>query len=106
MKRALFFLFAGVTLLIGVAALIWPQLSLFLASDACMAAGGSFDFSQVHCDFGQNHAYVVFDLWPFWVAFAGGCLGVVLAGRGLFRLRPGKSFRSRLGSEINRISHH
>jgi hypothetical protein len=94
MKHALFFLYAGLTLLIGVAIFIWPHLSLFLASDTCMAAGGSFDFSLVRCDFRQSHAYVVFDLWRFWVAFAGGCLGVALAGCGLFRSRPGNSFGS------------
>lgn len=55
MKHTLLFLFAGVTLLIGVAAFTWPQLSLFLASDSCMAAGGSFDFSQVRCDFQRSH---------------------------------------------------
>jgi hypothetical protein len=93
MKRALLFLFSGATLLIGAAAFIWPELSLFLASDSCMATGGSFHFSQAHCDFQQGHAYVTFDLWPFCVAFAGGCLGIALVSRGVFRLLPNNSIR-------------
>ena len=93
MRRVLLSLFAGVILLIGVAAFIWPQLSLFLASDSCMASGGSFDFAQVHCDFHQNHTYATFALWPFWVAFAGGLLGIALVGRVVLRLRPNNSFK-------------
>ena len=57
--------------------------SLFLASDSCLDAGGSFDFSQVRCDFQQSHPYVTFDLWPFWAAFAGACTGVALVARPL-----------------------
>jgi hypothetical protein len=93
MRRALPPLFAGVTLLIGAAAFIWPQLSLFLASDSCMASGGSFDFAQVRCDFQQNHAYATFALWPFWVAVTGGFLGIALVGRAVLRLRPNDSFK-------------
>ena len=93
MKRALLYLSVGVILLIGTAIFIWPQLSLFLASDSCLDAGGSFDFSQVRCDFQQNHPYVTFDLWPFWAAFAGACAGIALVGRGLLGLRPNNSFK-------------
>lgn len=94
MKRAVLSLVTGIILLVGAATFTWPQLSLFLASDSCIAAGGSYDFSQVRCDFQQSHPYVAFDLWPFQFALAGACLGVVLAGRGLLRLRPSKSFKS------------
>jgi hypothetical protein len=89
MKRALPLLIAGVILFVGSTAYVWPHLSLFLASDSCLATGGSFDFSQLRCDFRQGHAYVTFELWPFWVALAGGCLGIALALRGVFRKRRG-----------------
>jgi hypothetical protein len=91
--RALLFLFAGVVLLVGATAFLWPGLSLFLATDACMATGGSFDFAQLRCDFQQGHAYVTFELWPFCVALAGGGLGVALASRGVVRLRRDPSTR-------------
>lgn len=87
MKRALFQLFAGAILLAGTAILIWPDLSLFLASDACVGAGGSFDFPRVRCDFQQGHPSATFDLWPFWAAFTGVLAGIVLSGRGLLGLR-------------------
>lgn len=93
MKRALLYLSAGIILLIGTATLIWPQLSLFLTSNSCLETGGSFDFSQVRCDFRQSHPYVTFDLWPFRAAFAGACAGLVLVGRGLLGLRPNNSFK-------------
>jgi hypothetical protein len=95
MKRALLFLFAGLILLVAATAFAWPDLSLFLASDSCLATGGSFDFSQLRCDFRQGHTYVTFDLWPFWVALVGDCLGIALVSRGVFRLRPGDSSRSK-----------
>ena len=91
MPRALLHLFVGVVLLIGTTAFIWPQLTLFLASDSCMGVGGSFDFLRSRCDFKQTHPYVTFDLWPFWAAFGGVFAGIALVGRGLLGLRPGNS---------------
>ncbi len=88
MKRALLFLSVGVILLIGTATFIWPQLSLFLASNSCMDAGGSFDFSQLHCDFQNSHPYSTFNLWPFRIAIVGICAGIFLVGCGLLGLRP------------------
>lgn len=87
MKRASLYLSVGVILLIGAAIFIWPQLSLFLASDSCLDAGGSFDFSQIRCDLQQSHPYATFDLWPFWAAFAGACAGIALVACGLLDLR-------------------
>ena len=87
MKLALLYLSLGVFLLIATATLIWPQLSLFLASDSCLGAGGSFDFTQVRCDFQQSHPYVVFDLWQVYGSFAAACTSIALIGRGLLGLR-------------------
>ena len=81
----------GIVLILAAAVFIWPQLSLFLASDSCMSSGGSFDFSRVQCDFQHGHPYVPFDLWPFWVAFAAAALGAGLVIRALLHLRSNKS---------------
>ena len=95
MKHGFLYLIAGLVLVMGAAASIWPQFSLFLASDSCLGAGGSFDFSRIRCDFQQSPPYVTFDIWPFWVAFVGSCVGAGLMARGLLRLRPNNSFKPR-----------
>ncbi|WP_148040901.1 hypothetical protein [Montanilutibacter psychrotolerans] len=76
----------GIALVAVSAFLIWPQLSLFLASDACLGSGGSFDFSRLRCDFNAQHPYAPFALWPFWSSLAGVGLGLAMLVRGLWRL--------------------
>ncbi len=95
MKHAPLYLVAGFILVIGSTLFIWPQLSLFLASDSCLGAGGSFDFSQFRCDFQQNHPYVTFKLWPFWAAFLGALAGFTLIGKSLVGFRRYKSLKSK-----------
>jgi hypothetical protein len=90
MKRALLYLFCGISLLIVIATFIRPELSLFLASDSCMDAGGSFDFKQARCDFQKTHPYVTFNLWKFCAAFIGTCAAIILVSRGLLSLRTRK----------------
>lgn len=93
MKTGWSYIFLGIALVTAAIVMIWPQFSLFLASDACLGSGGSYDFLRLHCDFQQGHPYVTFKLWPFWAAIGGAMLGVVAVGRGLLRLRSDKSHK-------------
>lgn len=82
---------AGLALLAASACFIGPPLSLFLASDACLGAGGSYDFAGLRCDFQRSHPYAPFALPPFQVAALGTVLGAASIAHGLLRLWPGNA---------------
>ena len=45
-------------IVLGVALVVWPVLSYIrecVAVDACLDAGGSFDYAQSRCDHLENH---------------------------------------------------
>ena len=93
MKQALLYTVLGLVLATGAATLIWPQLSLFLASDSCIGAGGSFDFLRWRCDFKQLHAYVTFAVWPFLLSFSVSGIGLAMLGSGLLGLQLRNTFK-------------
>lgn len=88
MKHAVLYLIVGVTLLVAALAFVWPQLSLFMASDSCTGAAGSFDFLRMRCESQQGRSGVTFDLWPFWLALAASGMGLAWIARGVSTLRP------------------
>jgi hypothetical protein len=59
MKRGLMLLVLG-----GVLAL-WPAVDYlreFVAVDACLDAGGSFDYAQSRCDLRESHEFVAYSV--------------------------------------------
>ena len=59
----------GILLLAVAAYCSWLQASAFIASDACLDAGGSFNYSAAVCDFKQSHPHIPFySSWSFWLA--------------------------------------
>ena len=48
---------AGIAVVSAVA-LLWPLATEFMAVDACIDGGGSFDYTRSICDREQNHSYV------------------------------------------------
>lgn len=80
-----------VLIVLGGALAVWPALGYvreFVAVDACLDAGGSFDYTHSRCDHAENHAFIAYsDRHPMsvWIAAAG---GIVLAtGTVMFFLR-------------------
>lgn len=92
LHRALFLV--GLGLLIGSAALFWPEANQFLAVDSCLDSGGSYNYQERKCDYAQSHKSPVQSatsdcsiLWGSFLSTAGLlCL--------LFGLRAGRSLRS------------
>jgi hypothetical protein len=72
----------GALLLIAAAILIWPNVSTFFASDACLDSGGSYDYVAGQCDHSINHPFLPFyRTWTFWLSAIAAGLGSWLLGR-------------------------
>ncbi len=48
---------AGVTLLVAAMALIWRSMAEFIAVDACLDRGGSYNYATGVCDFTESHPF-------------------------------------------------
>lgn len=82
----------GAVMIAAAIALAWPATSEFLAVDACLDAGGSFDAILGACDLKVSHPYVASLAYvqsPFgspWFILIGVMLGlvglVVFVGKG------------------------
>ncbi len=76
MRLRISWLLLGVFLLAVAAALVWPLVSAFFASDACLDSGGSYDYLVGRCDFTQNHPFIPFySTWSFWLAMVASLTG-------------------------------
>ena len=75
-------LLIGALLLIAAAILIWPNVSAFFASDACLDAGGSYDYLARRCDHSVSHPFLPFyRTWTFWLSAIATVLGASVLGR-------------------------
>ena len=75
-------LLVGVLLLIAAAILIWPNVSAFFASDACLDSGGSYDYLARQCDRSVSHPFIPFyRTWTFWLSAIAAVLGSLMLGR-------------------------
>ena len=68
-------------MLLGSFAMLGVQLDPFLAADACLASGGSYDFAGSACDFARAHAADPFPMWSFWAGIGGVWAGMSLFGQ-------------------------
>jgi hypothetical protein len=50
--------FLGIALILGAVAVVWSPLRTFLAVDACLDTGGSFDYVKGMCDYARSHPYL------------------------------------------------
>jgi hypothetical protein len=72
----------GVALVCLGAALLFPQVSDFFASDACLDSGGSYDYRLHRCDWRVSHPYIPFFRdWSFWLGALVASAGLGLLGR-------------------------
>lgn len=63
-------------LLFGGFVVGWPATAEFLAIDACLDAGGSFNYAQSVCDFRTSHPYSPTILRSPWLILLGGAMFV------------------------------
>jgi LPXTG-motif cell wall-anchored protein len=68
----------GIILVLGGSAVGWPGTAAFFAVDACLDAGGSFNYTRSVCDVGQSHAYSPTLAHSPWLILLGGAM--VLSG--------------------------
>ena len=72
----------GIALLLLAAIVAWPAASEFVAVDACLDAGGSFNYVVGACDFQQSHPYAPFVGHSPWLLLVAGAVAI----GGLFAL--------------------
>jgi len=77
---------------LAFAVVAWSFVGSYLAPDACLDQGGSFNYSSWACSHSENSAFVsvpIFKVPGFWPAFIGFCVAVAVS------FLPGPTSRSR-----------